>query len=71
MAGSVLHQLHTLTDTAIVGKVLGVEALAALVAADWFCFLVLSTVTGFSQGFAWGHGIAQKRAARVRATRFA
>ena len=35
MAGNIFQQLYTIVDTAIVGKVLGVEALAALGAVDW------------------------------------
>ena len=52
MAGSVFQQVYTLTDTAIVGHFLGVEALASLGAADWFNWLMLSAVLGFTQGFA-------------------
>ena len=35
MAGNVFQQLYTVVDTMVVGKVLGVSALAALGAADW------------------------------------
>ena len=52
MAGSVFQQLYTITDAAIVGKFLGVQALAAIGAADWFNWLVLSIIIGFAQGFA-------------------
>ena len=52
MAGSVFQQLYTVTDTMVVGKVLGVDALAALGAADWFNWMMLGTVQGFTQGFA-------------------
>lgn len=51
MAGSVFQQVYTLTDTAIVGNFVGVEALAALGSADWFNWMVLSLVLGVTQGF--------------------
>ena len=51
MAGSVFQQVYTLTDTAIVGNFIGVEALASLGSADWFNWLVLSLLVGFTQGF--------------------
>ena len=35
MAGNVFQQLYTVVDTMVVGKALGVDALAALGAADW------------------------------------
>lgn len=51
MAGNVFQQMYTVVDTAVVGNVLGVSALAALGASDWFNWLFLSIVQGFSQGF--------------------
>ena len=35
MAGNIFQQMYTVVDTAVVGKVLGVDALAALGAVDW------------------------------------
>ena len=35
MVGNVFQQLYTVVDTMVVGKALGVGALAALGAADW------------------------------------
>ena len=35
MAGNVFQQLYTVVDTMVVGKYLGVGALAALGASDW------------------------------------
>ena len=35
MMGNVFQQLYTVVDTMVVGKFLGVDALAALGAADW------------------------------------
>ena len=50
MLGNVFQQLYTVVDTMIVGQALGVGALAALGAADWLNWMVLSTVQGFAQG---------------------
>lgn len=51
MAGNIFQQMYTVVDTAIVGKVLGVDALAALGAVDWLNWLTLGTIQGFTQGF--------------------
>lgn len=51
MLGNVCQQLYTVVDTAIVGQALGVNALAALGAADWLNWLVLGVIQGFAQGF--------------------
>lgn len=52
MAGNIFQQLYTIVDTAVVGKVLGVEALAALGAVEWLNWLALGAMQGFTQGFA-------------------
>ena len=52
MLGNVFQQLYTIVDTAIVGKALGVNALAALGAVDWLNWLVLGMIQGITQGFA-------------------
>ena len=52
MAGNVFQQLYTVVDTMVVGKFLGVSALAALGAADWLNWMMLGVVQGFTQGFA-------------------
>ncbi len=52
MLGNVFQQLYTMTDAAIVGRFVGVEALAALGAVEWLHWLLSSTVQGFAQGFA-------------------
>ena len=52
MAGNVFQQLYTVVDTMVVGKFLGVDALAALGAADWINWMMLGIVQGFTQGFA-------------------
>ncbi len=51
MAGNIFQQMYTVVDTAVVGKVLGVEALAALGTVDWLNWLTLGTIQGFTQGF--------------------
>ncbi len=51
MVGNVFQQLYTVVDTMVVGKALGVNALAALGAADWLNWLMLGVIQGFTQGF--------------------
>lgn len=51
MFGNIFQQLYTVMDTLIVGRVLGVNALAALGASDWLNWMVLGLVTGITQGF--------------------
>ena len=51
MLGNIFQQLYTVMDTLIVGRTLGVDALASLGSTDWLVWLVLGTVTGFTQGF--------------------
>lgn len=52
MAGNVFQQLYTVVDTMIVGKALGVDALAALGASDWLNWMMLGIIQGLTQGFA-------------------
>mgnify|MGYP002295328799 CR=1 FL=1 len=51
MLGNVFQQLYTLVDAMVVGRFVGVEALAALGAADWLNWMVLGIITGLTQGF--------------------
>ncbi len=51
MAGNIFQQLYTVVDTIVVGKGLGVQALAALGAADWLNWMVLGIIQGLTQGF--------------------
>lgn len=51
MAGNVFQQLYTVVDTMVVGKYLGVPALAALGASDWMNWMMFGIVQGFAQGF--------------------
>lgn len=52
MLGNVFQQLYTVVDTMVVGKALGVSALAAVGAADWLNWMMLGIVQGLTQGFA-------------------
>ena len=52
MVGSAFQQMYTMVDAAIIGRFMGVQALAAVGAADWFQWLVLSLMIGCAQGFA-------------------
>ena len=44
-------QLYTIVDAAIVGRGVGVKALAAVGSSDWCCWLILWTVSTLTQGF--------------------
>ena len=52
MFGNIFQQLYTVVDTAIVGRGVGMEALAALGAVDWLNWLFLGIAAGFTQGYA-------------------
>ena len=45
MLGNIFQQFYTMADTMIVGRVVGVEALAAVGAGDWLVWLVLGIMT--------------------------
>ncbi len=51
MFGNIFQQLYTVTDTAIVGRGVGMQALAALGSSDWLCWLLLGIAFGYTQGF--------------------
>jgi putative MATE family efflux protein len=51
MVGNIFQQMYTVVDTMVVGKALGVEALAALGAADWLYWMLLGMIQGVTQGF--------------------
>lgn len=51
MAGNVCQLLYSVADSAVVGRVLGVQAFAAVGAASFYSWLVTDIVLGFSQGF--------------------
>lgn len=50
MFGNIFQQLYTVVDTAIVGRGVGMEALAALGSVDWLNWLILGITFGFTQG---------------------
>lgn len=68
MLGNVFQQLYTVVDTMVVGKYLGVSALAALGASDWLTWMMLGIVQGFAQGFAilMSHEFGAGQYARLR-----
>ena len=51
MVGNIFQQMYTVVDTMVVGKSLGVDALAALGATDWLYWMVLGMIQGVAQGF--------------------
>ena len=50
LAGNVIHQLYAFVDTLIVGRILGVEALAAVGCTGSLMFLLLGFVMGLTSG---------------------
>lgn len=51
MVGNIFQQLYTVVDTMVVGKALGVDALAGLGATDWLYWMILGMIQGITQGF--------------------
>lgn len=51
MCGNIFQQLYTVVDTAIVGRGVGLDALAALGTVDWLNWMLLGLAQGFTQGF--------------------
>ncbi len=51
MFGNIFQQLYTVVDTAIVGRGVGMLALAALGTVDWLNWMMLGIAQGFTQGF--------------------
>ena len=51
MFGNVFQQLYLVVDTAIVGRGVGMDALAALGCVDWLNWMMLGIAQGFTQGF--------------------
>lgn len=52
MAGYALQQLYTIADSAVIGRLIGVEAFAAVGASSWLNWMVTSVILGLTQGFA-------------------
>lgn len=51
MLGNLFQQLYILSDTAIVGRGVGMDALAALGTVDWLNWMLLGFAQGLTQGF--------------------
>lgn len=51
MFGNIFQQLYTVVDTAIVGRGVGMDALAALGTVDWLNWMLLGLASGLAQGF--------------------
>lgn len=51
MFGNFLQQLYIMVDTMIVGRFVGVDALASIGGADWINWAILGLLMGFTQGF--------------------
>ena len=51
MFGNVFQQFYTVADTVIISRGIGMHALAALGCVDWLCWMLTSSIQGFSQGF--------------------
>lgn len=51
MLGNLFQQFYTIADAAIVGQVLGVQAIAAVGAAEWIIWMMQGIIQGFTQGF--------------------
>lgn len=51
MFSNMFQQLYTVVDTAIVGRGVGMDALAALGTVDWLSWMVLGIAQGFTAGF--------------------
>ena len=51
LAGNLLQQLYSLVDSLIIGRLLGVTALAAVSASGWLDWAVLSIPMGLAQGY--------------------
>ena len=51
MIGNAFQQVYTLTDTAVVGQVLGMAALSALGACDLLIWTISSAIQAYTEGF--------------------
>ena len=51
MLGNAFQQFYTVTDTAIVGRGVGMDALAALGTVDWLTWMMIGIAQGLTQGF--------------------
>ena len=51
MLGNIFQQLYNIVDTIVIGKFIGVEALAAIGAGTWLYWMTTDIIIGFTQGF--------------------
>ena len=51
LLGNVFQNLYSMVDAAVVGKLIGVEALAAVGSSGWLDWLVLGFIMGLTQGY--------------------
>lgn len=51
MFGNIFQQFYTITDIAIIGRGVGMDALAALGCVDWLNWMMTGIAQGFTQGF--------------------
>ena len=51
MFGNIFQQMYTVVDVAIIGRGVGMTALAAVGTVDWMNWMMISIAQGFSQGF--------------------
>ncbi len=52
MLGNIFQQIYTITDSLIISRTLGLDALAALGSADWFDYMIITIIQATAQGFA-------------------
>ena len=51
MLGSMFQQFYAMVDAAVLGRGVGVDALAAVGATDWLNWMIISSCLGLTQGF--------------------
>lgn len=51
MFGNIFQQFYTIVDVAVIGRGVGMDALAALGCVDWLNWMMLGIAQGFTQGF--------------------
>ena len=51
MGGNIFQQLYTVVDIAVIGRGVGMDALAALGCVDWLNWMMIGIAQGFTQGF--------------------
>lgn len=52
MIANAFQQVYTITDSVIVSRTLGIDALAALGSADWYDYMIICIIQSAAQGFA-------------------